>query len=413
MRILLTADQYFPPTLGGSAVSSRRLAHGLAGRGHRVTVLAPSPNFSDFVEREGEVEVVRCRSLPVHSLLARADSERVRVALLPMPTVKQTLLRTCPDVIHVQMPAYIGLVALTLARRSRVLAVGTLHALPRNLVPGGSHRSPAFRLVSAAFWRTIADQGRRCAAVTAPSWTACRMLAEHGLPGARVISNGVDLERFRPPLDQRERAGARERLGLPVDKPLVLYAGRFSPEKRLDVLLQALPLVLEHVPAHLVLVGAGRGKVQGLVHRLGLEAHVSFAGLLPDDLLPLTYRAADVFALPSEAELQGMVLLEAAASGLPLVGADAHAIPELVRHGQNGFLHRPGDPEDLAARLVALLADPTLRAVFSRESRAVAREHAFERTLDSFEALFEALRRGRRAEAARERPDGTRRIAGI
>jgi glycosyltransferase involved in cell wall biosynthesis len=86
-----------------------------------------------------------------------------------------------------------------------------------------------------------------------------------------------------------------------------------------------------------------------------------------------------------------MVLLEAAASGLPLVGADALAIPELIVDGHNGFLHRPGDAADLAEKIVRVLEDGDLRRRFGERSLSVAREHAFDRTLDSFERLYESV----------------------
>ncbi|HSV93041.1 MAG TPA: glycosyltransferase, partial [Desulfobacterales bacterium] len=78
MKLLLTADQYFPPTLGGSAISTRRLAHGLAERGHQVTVLAPAARYADYVEHEDGVSVVRCRSIPAIHLVRNADRHKIR-----------------------------------------------------------------------------------------------------------------------------------------------------------------------------------------------------------------------------------------------------------------------------------------------------------------------------------------------
>jgi glycosyltransferase involved in cell wall biosynthesis len=392
MKILLTADQYYPPTLGGSAISVRRLAHGLAERGHHVTVVAPAENFSDYVEREGAVVVVRCRSVPAVHLIKHADRDKIRVALLPMLVVRRVINELEPDVVHVQFPPYIGLTALKLARKLGIPVLGTLHAVPDNPFPARNKRSPVYRLFASKFWETIVDWGTECDLVTAPTSTACELLATHGLSRSLPISNGVDLHTFRPPPDNAARRDNRARLHLPLDQPLVLYAGRFAPEKRLDLLLRAIPSVRQQMNAHFVLVGTGSQEVIELADELDVLRHVTFTGVLPEDELPLVYRAADVFALPSEAELQGMVLLEAAASGLPLVGADALAIPEIVRDGENGFLHRKGDYAHLADRLLVLLSDPALRRRFGARGREIAQSHSFERTVSRFEKLYEQVR---------------------
>jgi glycosyltransferase involved in cell wall biosynthesis len=402
MNILITADQYFPPTLGGSAVSMRRLAHGLARRGHRVTVLAPAERFADYVEQEGPVTVVRCRSIPALHLLRNADRDRIRVALFPAEIASRTVETLLPDVIHIQVPAYIGASAARAGERLGIPLVATNHAVPENPFPSRDPQSPLFRIFARTFWDRIIAFCNRCDAVTAPSQTACRILSAHGLERpAHAISNGVDLELFRPPRDEAEKAACRRQLGLPQDRLIVLYAGRLAPEKRLDVLVEAIPRVLPRYPAHFVFCGTGSTTVEEHAAALGLTSATTFLGLVPDETLPLVYRAADLFVLPSEAELQGMVLLEAAATGLPLLGADALAIPEIVRDGETGLLHAPGDPANLAEKLAWLLGDPDLRRRLGAGGQSLAQEHSFERTLSSFERLYAQVASEARAASRR------------
>ena len=97
---------------------------------------------------------------------------------------------------------------------------------------------------------------------------------------------------------------------------------------------------------------------------------------------------------PSESELQGIVLLEGAASGLPLIGADALAIPEIITHGENGFLHRPGDADDLAARTVCLARDPALRARLGAAGIRRAQAHALPACVAQMEMVYEAALAG-------------------
>ncbi|MBI3978799.1 MAG: glycosyltransferase [Chloroflexi bacterium] len=389
MRILIVADQYYPPTLGGSAIAARRLAHGLAGRDHEVLVLAPSTDFSHRVEREGRTTVVRCRSIPALHLRQYTNRDQIRVAFLPHALVARTFRTFRPEVVHIQIPAYIGAAAAHLARKSAIPIVATQHAMPENLLPTQQKDSLVFRAFGAKFWENVVHFGGRCDVVTAPSQTACRLLREHGLTSEPIaVSNGVDLAQFRPAATEAERAAARAALGVPPDPPIVLYAGRLAFEKRLDVLIAAAARVLDAAPAHFVLTGAGATEITALVEAAGIREHVSFTGVIADELFPLVYRAADVFVLPSEAELQGIVLLEAAASGLPLVGADAYAIPELIDDGENGYLHRPGDTADLAEKLLRLLRDPDRRRRMGERSRELVQAHSLAAVITRYETVY-------------------------
>jgi len=109
--------------------------------------------------------------------------------------------------------------------------------------------------------------------------------------------------------------------------------------------------------------------------QLGVAENVHFLGFVPDDDLPRVYTAADVFVMPGVAELQSLATLEAMASGLPIIAADAMALPHLVHPGINGFLYRPGDVDAVSRHGLALLAEPPLRHRMGRASREIARTH--------------------------------------
>lgn len=394
MKILLAADQYYPPTLGGSAISTRRLAHGLAERGHEVTVLAPSSTFRHGREQDGATTVVRCRSLPALHLINHVNKHQIRFALLPDRVVERTVQEVAPTIIHVQCPAYIGGIAARVGRAMGIPVVVTNHAMPDNLL--GNKGSLAYKAIGGVFedkfWESTVRFCDGCDFVLAPSNTACDMLRERGLTRQAVpLSNGVDLDVFHPPSSAQEQRALKERFRLPLDRPLVLYAGRLAAEKRLDVLVDAMPLLLAKRPVHFVFTGTGSSEIKERVRDRGVEEHVTFTGLLDDQTFPLIYRAVDVFAIPSEAELQGIVLLEAAASGLPLVGANAFAIPEIVHHGENGFLHQPGDPQDMADRLEAVLLDETIRHSMGMRSLELARHHDIGHCITQTESIYDTL----------------------
>ncbi len=161
----------------------------------------------------------------------------------------------------------------------------------------------------------------------------------------------------------------------------------------MDVWVKAIPDVLREVDAHFVVGGEGTEKAAliELVDDLGIADHVTFPGFLPTDDYSLLYSLADVFAISSPAELQSIVTLEAAASGVPIVAAQAGALPELVEDGQSGFLFPTGDSAAMAAGIVRLLRDPELRARCGRRSREIAEGHDIQTTYLRYEHVYQEV----------------------
>ena len=403
LRVLIVTDQY-EPMVGGVPTVTRELASGLAARGHAVEVLAPSParlgsTAPDDVD--SAIPVGRPGSLPWPWYPGQ------RLGLLPPGRARALVRRFAPDVVHVHSPLTLGAAVRPAARRAGVPVVYTNHYLPLNVWPAAARepRHPAgaraarARARDAAFYAVVTGFANRCDHVTAPTATALRLLREHGLRApSQAVSNGVDLARFAP--GARDEA-LRARLGLPAGRPVVLSAGRLSPEKRADVLIAALSRLEAATPGRdpdraplLVLAGAGpdEGRLRSLARHHGVAGQVRFPGFVAEADLPGLYRLADVFATASEAELQSLTTMAAMASGLPVVAADAGALGELVHAGENGFLFRPGRADALADSLALLGRDPGLRARMGRASVRIIAEHDRHRVLSRWESLYCALR---------------------
>jgi glycosyltransferase involved in cell wall biosynthesis len=209
-----------------------------------------------------------------------------------------------------------------------------------------------------------------------------------------TISNGIDLQTFHPPRLKDEGAAIRKKWNLPPDVPIVLHVGRLDPDKNAERVIQAAAQALEQNNAHLLIVGDGLRKpaLMKLCESLGISDRVHFTGFISTRQgLPELYRIARLFITASEIETQGLVLLEAAASGLPVVAVRATCIPEIVHDGVNGFLAEPGDIEGLGRGITILLGDESRVAEMGRAGLALAQQHNNRFTIEAHEKLYYQL----------------------
>jgi glycosyltransferase involved in cell wall biosynthesis len=387
MRILIGADTY-APHVNGASYFAQRLAGALAGR-HQVHVVAPSTGYRSHTgpTRSGIVEH-RVRSLPV----AGRRGFRFCPPLRLRAPAGRILDEVRPDVVHVQSHFPLCRALLDAAHERGLFVIATNHFMPENLV----HYLPIGRIAAHGWaWRDAARVFAKADIVTAPTPYAAALATASGVPGPVLpISCGIDLTRFSA---QAPPAGFRLRYGV-ADKPTITYVGRLDAEKNLDVLIRAFALVRRNLDVQLLLVGTGaeRRALTSLAERQGVGEHVVFTGFVPDDALPSAYAATTVFVNAGTAELQSLVTLEAMASGRPVIGADAAALPHLVQDGETGYLFPPGDIVTLARRMLTVLCDPGHAEAMGRRARAAAEQHDVTRTVAAFEQLY-SIRRVRAA----------------
>jgi 1,2-diacylglycerol 3-alpha-glucosyltransferase len=405
MRIMIVTDQY-PPMVGGVPTVTHGLALDFANRGHQVWVVAPSYGSRDVRRLEqGKVRVYRFSSFEWPTY------EDLRIPFLPFVPMRNLIKKSDPHIIHIHSPAVLGNIAQLLAGGLRKPVIATNHYLPINMSRSLSSDPFLGKHFSNITYTYLVNFCNRCEYVTAPTQTALNLLYEHGLHApAQAISNGIDLEKFTPgPPDPI----IRHRFHLPEDRPLALHVNRLSEEKRIGVLLEAAARMNVH--GHIALVGSGpaEAELRAQAERLNLSDRVSFLGFVKDvDLLALR-RSAELFVIPSEAELQSLATMEALACGLPVIAANSYALPELVHHEENGFLFQPGNSEELAHYLDLLVSDCELRKRMGEESLKIIAKHDRLKVLNQWEDLYrrlalefiEAKERRRHIMTARKRPD--------
>jgi glycosyltransferase involved in cell wall biosynthesis len=381
-RILISTDTY-PPDVNGAAVFTYRLATGLAARGNEVHVVCQSDQGPATAEVVDDVVVHRLRSAP----LLVHPSMRVTV-----PTRLDWLLTAIqPDVLHTQGHFVVGRAAIAAARRRQVPIVATNHFMPDNLFQFGHIPDRLRRKAGELAWRDFSRVFNRADHITTPTPLAARLLADQGFAReVESVSCGIDLTRFHPHAEPK--AWARKLFDLP-DRPTALFVGRLDEEKRLDELVRALPYVLNDTDAQIALVGQGnqRPELERLADRIGVRDRVFFLGFVPDENMPQAFAAADLFAMPGVAELQSIATLEAMASGLPVVAADAMALPHLVNG--NGYLFEPGDVMSLARHMTSILTDEDLCTRLGKASRDLALTHDHQTSLARFEKIYDEVTR--------------------
>jgi len=194
----------------------------------------------------------------------------------------------------------------------------------------------------------------------------------------RAIWNSADEDNFKP----RSKEKARKLLHLPLEKKMILFVGRLVPVKGIYYLVRAMPSILRKQEAILVIAGEGaeRSNLKRLVDMLNLEPYVLFLGNIPAEKLALYYNAADVFVLPSFIEGHSVVLLEAMASGLPIVATNVGGNSESIINEVNGFLVCPKDYHALAEAIGVILNNEGLMQGFSAKSLELYQKNFSERT---------------------------------
>ncbi len=378
LRIVIGCDT-FGPNVNGAAKFAERLAAGLVERGHEVHIVAPaaSRKHGVFTEtHEGQPMIV-------HRLTSWRwyPHDWLRFAL-PWNIKKNSariLDAVKPDVVHFQSHIIVGRGLSIEAQKRGIRIIGTNHFMPENLldfavIPRFLH-DWAVRLAWAAAARTFG----RAEAVTTPTRKAANFLEEYThLTDVHAISCGIDAHHYKPVFNSQ----APNR---------IIFVGRVTGEKKIDVLIRALKMLPADLDAHLEIVGGGDllNHHKHLVQQLGLEDRVFFTGYVTDEQLRDALSQSKVFAMPSIAELQSIATMEAMASALPVVGANAMALPHLIHDGENGFLFEPNNVSELAEKLehVLRLDWPELEKL-KRSSLDFIKGHDITRTLDTFEALY-------------------------
>jgi phosphatidylinositol alpha 1,6-mannosyltransferase len=359
MRIALFTETFLPKVDGVVNTLCHLLDH-LAQRGHRSLLFAPRGGPSYYAE-------TKVIGLPRISMPGYPELRLVPPWVRVLPELRDFT----PHIVRLVNPFTLGLTGQLAARRLGVPTVASYHTD----IPGCLQRwhlgmfSPAVN----AYLRMLHN---RADLNLSPSRATMRMLEEKGFKDVRVWRRGVDTARFHP--DKKTDAWRLRLSHGEPQKTLLLYVGRVSFEKRIDWLrpvLAALP------GTRLAVVGDGPAR-KNLERRFSGTPTI-FTGYLHGEELSRAYAAADIFVFASQYETVGNVILEAMASGLPVVAPRSGGLLDHVTHGENGLLFDPNDREDLVEAVRHLVSHPSRMRAMGSEGRKYVELHDWSSTLDA------------------------------
>lgn len=376
LKIAFYSDSFLP-AIDGVVVSMLNFKRELENRGHEVYIYASgNEKTKQMVKKDKHIIIVRGVQLKKYP--------QYNLALFPLSS-RLKLDHVKVDINHSQTPFTMGIHALILSKVERVPIVGSFHTMFTDssvIKEYAVDNSLLTRRIMKYSWDYAKLYYNRCDAVAAPSNTIKALLDRKHIENVSVVPNGIDVNRFNPKVDG---SVVRRKLTRNDREKLVMYVGRISREKKLETLIKAASaLRKEGISFTFVGTGPALPYYQHMVERLRLQDTVHFAGFVDNSKLPEYYASCDVFCIPSTFETQGVVSLEAMASGKPVVGANYLALKELISNGRNGEKFVPNSSSDCARKLKKVLYNTSAY----KEMVKTARRYSIERTTDDLLGLY-------------------------
>ena len=373
MRVAIVTETY-PPEINGVALTVQTLAEGLAARGHAVEVLRP---------RQPGPAVPSAQSA-VHSVLlpgmALPRYPGLRLGLPAAARLRRRWQAQRPDAVYVATEGPLGDSGVRAARALGIAVATGFHTRFDHYM--AHYVAAALEPVARAWLRHF---HRRAQAVLVPTQALCEELRAMGLPNARLLQRTVDTQLFAP---ARRDAALRAQWGVRGDEPVAVYVGRLAPEKNLDLAVRAFrAFSMRHPGARYVWVGDGPARAQ----LQAAHPEFVFAGVQRGEALAGHYASADAFFFPSLSETFGNVVLEAMASGLPVVAFDHAAAREHLRDGENGLRVTAGADHDFIDAAFRLGQDAALRQRLGIAARCSVEALGADAILSDFETLLREL----------------------
>jgi 1,2-diacylglycerol 3-alpha-glucosyltransferase len=368
---------------GGSFTSVRRFASELKKRGHNLIIITTrGKNATAYSDRFKDYTVYR------FSASMGLGPDKFKLILFRPSSLEKILIQHKINVIYAIHPIYSGYIALRVAKKLHLPVIMHLHVQPENLVV----MSPLLAKAKIVIYKYLLFFFNKSNMVLCPSKFAQELLLTNGIKAkTRVISNGVNLDTFKK-LSTTQTDYLYDKYNLKPSHKNLLVVSRLSLEKRVDIAIKAMPNILLKFPdAQMIIVGGGIlfKKLTKLIKKLDLSDSVKLLGKVPEeDIVPL-YNLGKIFIHPSLVELEGIVLLEAIACGLPLLVSDSKSSAAANLIDGNGETFRVNNYRDLANKVEKLFSSDILLERMANKSSKLAHNYDISKSIDILEEVFE------------------------
>ncbi len=381
----------------GVSLTLNRLVAYLERNGCEVLVFAPTVD-NPPVKHAGKLA-------PVPSLPAPGRPE-YRIALGMPPRLRKRFEAFRPDLVHIATPDLLGRQALRLARKAGIPVVASYHTHFSSYL-----KYYGFEELEGFLWKYLRRFYRQCEHIYVPSHSMAAVLRAHEITaGLRIWERGVNTQLFHP---GRRSETWRQTLGIEAGEVVITFVGRLVWEKGLGIFAEVVERLRQRgIPHRSMVVGEGPARAE-LSERL---PSTIFTGYLGGEALARAYASSDVFLFPSDTETFGNVTLEAMASGLPCVCADAPGSNGLIEHEVSGFLAPPGRLEAFYEHVSALVGDAYLRRQVGAHAVQRARTYEWDAVLARIAGYYDEIlgvRPGRPAPPLHSEADARRQPAYI
>lgn len=384
MKILFATESYYP-NIDGGAIAQHRLVNELVKNGNEIAIIAPGMTFKNYSEEDKGSKIFRTRGLTLPFYM----DNKYHFSPFPLFQINKIINTFKPDIVNICSPYPIGVCTMICAKKYKIPIVGSIHILPENMLSPFLN-TRYYGVLNRYAWSYLVYFFNFVDHATIPTKTGADMYIKRGLKTKIIpISNGVNTEIFKPSNNGKY---LRKKFKIPEEN-IVLYTGRISSEKNLDVLVKAIPKVLKEINAHFLFCGSGgvyKQKIQNLSKKINVSNNTTFVDFLDWKDYINIYSLADLFVMPAEAELQSIVTMEAIASGLPAIVVNKGAVPELVSMN-NGFLFESKNSNQLANNIIKILTDRNLKHNMGKNSLELIKKHSMKHVGSQFEKLYKHL----------------------
>ena len=385
VNIGVFTDTYLPD-IDGVSISIATLKSSLEKLGHTVFIFAPNNKLKYEVFPEEKIW-----RFPSIKFYGEKNFHFAVKALFPKDLHDVPL-----DVVHTQTPFPVGRAGLRLAKAKHLRSVHTYHTRYQEyihyLVPSFILKAGGRKLGVAIIISIVKRFLNNHDAVIAPSSGIKRELESFGVKKPiHVIPTGVDIDRITALVASADPNAIRRKFNLDPDNEMIVFTSRLAREKNVEFLLRAAKTVIDSRPqVRFLIIGDGdhRKSLEETARQLGLKDQVIFAGYMDREQIFPVYRAAKVFVFASTTETQGLSVLEAMASHLPIVALKATGAEDLLAKNQGGFLIENSDPVVFAEAVMNLLGNQDLYIIKSAEAYARAGDFTMEKTAQALVDVY-------------------------